>query len=149
MFVTPSTHNICEQLTQTLPLKSHRLPLPQIQMYGFNAELYRNMSEARLGSNGIVGLSILIQVSAFGEWEYLGFFICCYFLRDSWEFVCVFVCVAVYLLYVLFSFLGSHFPFLLVSLFIFVSLVFCVCLFVSSLSVSMSLSLSFCLGLFF
>lgn len=36
---------------------------PQIQMYGFNVDLYRNMSEARLGSNGIVGLSIMIQVS--------------------------------------------------------------------------------------
>ncbi|KAK8728470.1 hypothetical protein OTU49_008964, partial [Cherax quadricarinatus] len=33
----------------------------EIQLYGFNADLYRNMSEARLGSNGIVGLSIMIQ----------------------------------------------------------------------------------------
>ncbi|XP_042227277.1 carbonic anhydrase-related protein 10-like [Homarus americanus] len=38
-----------------------------IQLYGYNADLYRNMSEARLGSNGIVGLSIMIQVGENGN----------------------------------------------------------------------------------
>ncbi|KAL7641988.1 UNVERIFIED_CONTAM: hypothetical protein RMT77_007862 [Armadillidium vulgare] len=41
----------------------------EIQMYGFNAELYQNMSEARHGSNGIVGVSIMIQVSDDGNDE--------------------------------------------------------------------------------
>ena len=42
-------------------------------MYGYNAELYRNMSEARLGSNGIVGLSIMIQVSLFSNHNHFYF----------------------------------------------------------------------------
>lgn len=41
----------------------------EIQLYGFNAELYRNMSEARLGSNGIVGLAVMVQVGEEGNEE--------------------------------------------------------------------------------
>ncbi|XP_071522016.1 carbonic anhydrase-related protein 10 isoform X2 [Panulirus ornatus] len=41
----------------------------EIQMYGYNADLYRNMSEARLGSNGIVGLAIMVQVGEVGNDE--------------------------------------------------------------------------------
>ncbi|XP_076041413.1 carbonic anhydrase-related protein A [Oratosquilla oratoria] len=33
----------------------------EIQLYGYNSELYRNMSEASLGSNGIVAVSIMVQ----------------------------------------------------------------------------------------
>ncbi|XP_042888421.1 carbonic anhydrase-related protein 10-like [Penaeus japonicus] len=40
-----------------------------IQLYGFNADLYRNMTEARMGSNGIVGLSIMVQVGEEGNEE--------------------------------------------------------------------------------
>lgn len=35
----------------------------QIQLYGFNAELYHNMSEAQHKSQGIVGISLMVQVS--------------------------------------------------------------------------------------
>nr|XP_027232444.1 LOW QUALITY PROTEIN: carbonic anhydrase-related protein 10-like [Penaeus vannamei] len=41
----------------------------EIQLYGFNADLYRNMTEARMGSNGIVGLSIMVQVGEEGNEE--------------------------------------------------------------------------------
>lgn len=34
----------------------------QIQLYGFNAELYHNMSEAEDKSQGIVGISLMVQV---------------------------------------------------------------------------------------
>lgn len=34
----------------------------QIQLYGFNAELYHNMSEAEDKSQGIVGISVMVQV---------------------------------------------------------------------------------------
>lgn len=34
----------------------------QIQLYGFNAELYHNMSEAQHKSQGIVGISLMVQV---------------------------------------------------------------------------------------
>lgn len=35
---------------------------PQIQIYGFNKELYHNMSEAQHKSQGIVGLSLMVQI---------------------------------------------------------------------------------------
>ncbi|KAK7082344.1 hypothetical protein SK128_012773, partial [Halocaridina rubra] len=34
----------------------------ELQIYGFNAELYHNMSEARQGSHGIVALSVMVQI---------------------------------------------------------------------------------------
>lgn len=34
----------------------------QIQLYGFNKELYHNMSEAQHKSQGIVGISVMIQI---------------------------------------------------------------------------------------
>lgn len=34
----------------------------QIQIYGFNKELYHNMSEAQHKSQGIVGLSLMVQI---------------------------------------------------------------------------------------
>lgn len=36
--------------------------LPQIQIYGFNKELYHNMSEAQHKSQGIVALSLMVQI---------------------------------------------------------------------------------------
>lgn len=36
--------------------------LPQIQIYGFNKELYHNMSEAQHKSQGIVVLSLMVQI---------------------------------------------------------------------------------------
>lgn len=38
------------------------LPCSQIQLYGFNKELYHNMSEAQHKSQGIVGISLMIQI---------------------------------------------------------------------------------------
>lgn len=35
----------------------------QIQLYGFNKELYHNMSEAQHKSQGVVGISLMVQVS--------------------------------------------------------------------------------------
>ena len=37
---------------------SHR----QIQLYGYNAELYANSSEARHKSQGLVGIAVMVQV---------------------------------------------------------------------------------------
>lgn len=37
----------------------------QIQIYGFNAELYHNMSEAQHKSQGLVAISLMVQVSEF------------------------------------------------------------------------------------
>lgn len=34
----------------------------QIQLYGFNKELYQNMSEAQHKSQGIVGISLMVQI---------------------------------------------------------------------------------------
>lgn len=34
----------------------------QIQLYGFNKELYHNMSEAQHKSQGIVGISLMVQI---------------------------------------------------------------------------------------
>ncbi|GAB0099904.1 carbonic anhydrase-related protein 10 [Sergentomyia squamirostris] len=34
----------------------------EIQLYGFNKELYRNMSEAQHKSQGIVGISLMVQI---------------------------------------------------------------------------------------
>lgn len=34
----------------------------QIQLYGFNKELYHNMSEAQHKSQGIVGISVMVQI---------------------------------------------------------------------------------------
>lgn len=39
--------------------------LLQIQVYGFNAELYHNMSEAQHKSQGLVAISLMVQVSRF------------------------------------------------------------------------------------
>jgi hypothetical protein len=39
--------------------------LLQIQIYGFNAELYHNMSEAQHKSQGLVAISLMVQVSEF------------------------------------------------------------------------------------
>lgn len=36
--------------------------LVQIQLYGFNKELYHNMSEAQHKSQGIVGISLMVQI---------------------------------------------------------------------------------------
>lgn len=36
--------------------------LAQIQLYGFNKELYHNMSEAQHKSQGIVGISLMVQI---------------------------------------------------------------------------------------
>lgn len=35
----------------------------QIQIYGFNKELYHNMSEAQHKSQGIVGIALMVQVN--------------------------------------------------------------------------------------
>lgn len=35
---------------------------PQIQLYGYNSELYHNMSEAQQKAQGTVGISIMVQV---------------------------------------------------------------------------------------
>ncbi|KAG5310387.1 CAH10 protein, partial [Acromyrmex insinuator] len=37
----------------------------EIQVYGFNAELYHNMSEAQHKSQGLVAISLMVQVSEF------------------------------------------------------------------------------------
>ena len=37
--------------------------LLQIQVYGFNAELYHNMSEAQHKSQGLVAISLMVQVN--------------------------------------------------------------------------------------
>jgi hypothetical protein len=34
----------------------------QIQLYGFNKELYHNMSEAQHKAQGIVGISMMVQI---------------------------------------------------------------------------------------
>ncbi|TMW43575.1 hypothetical protein DOY81_011345, partial [Sarcophaga bullata] len=34
----------------------------KIQIYGFNKELYHNMSEAQHKSQGIIGLSLMVQI---------------------------------------------------------------------------------------
>ncbi len=34
----------------------------QIQLYGFNKELYHNMSEAQHKAQGIVGISLMVQI---------------------------------------------------------------------------------------
>lgn len=39
------------------------LSLFQIQVYGYNAELYHNMSEAQHKSQGLVAISLMVQVS--------------------------------------------------------------------------------------
>lgn len=36
--------------------------LKQIQLYGFNKELYHNMSEAQHKAQGIVGISLMVQI---------------------------------------------------------------------------------------
>lgn len=36
--------------------------ISQIQLYGFNKELYHNMSEAQHKSQGIVGISVMVQI---------------------------------------------------------------------------------------
>lgn len=38
------------------------LSVYQIQLYGFNKELYHNMSEAQHKSQGIVGISLMVQI---------------------------------------------------------------------------------------
>lgn len=38
------------------------LSTSQIQLYGFNAELYHNMSEAQHKAQGIVGISLMVQI---------------------------------------------------------------------------------------
>ncbi|KAJ9590620.1 hypothetical protein L9F63_016390, partial [Diploptera punctata] len=40
-----------------------------IQLYGFNAELYHNMSEAQHKSQGIVGISLMVQPYAMSVQE--------------------------------------------------------------------------------
>ncbi|PNF43045.1 hypothetical protein B7P43_G05565, partial [Cryptotermes secundus] len=43
--------------------KIHGYAFPgEIQLYGFNAELYHNMSEAQHKSQGIVGISLMVQI---------------------------------------------------------------------------------------
>lgn len=48
----------------------------QIQLYGFNKELYHNMSEAQHKSQGIVGISLMVQVNFFiiKNWKLKGLF---------------------------------------------------------------------------
>lgn len=42
----------------------------QLQLYGYNAELYRNMSEAQHRAQGVVGVALMVQVSVFvREWS--------------------------------------------------------------------------------
>lgn len=41
---------------------SNSAPELQIQLYGFNKELYQNMSEAQHKSQGIVGISLMVQI---------------------------------------------------------------------------------------
>ncbi|XP_018024982.1 carbonic anhydrase-related protein 10 [Hyalella azteca] len=42
----------------------------ELQLYGFNADLYPNMSEAQQNSNGIVGVSVMIQIGQSGNDEF-------------------------------------------------------------------------------
>lgn len=42
--------------------RSSRITYFQIQLYGFNKQLYHNMSEAQHKSQGIVGISLMVQV---------------------------------------------------------------------------------------
>ncbi|TDG39231.1 hypothetical protein AWZ03_014347, partial [Drosophila navojoa] len=46
----------------TYPTHTHTRTPIQIQIYGFNKELYHNMSEAQHKSQGIVGLSLMVQI---------------------------------------------------------------------------------------
>ncbi|XP_063228245.1 carbonic anhydrase-related protein 10 isoform X2 [Bacillus rossius redtenbacheri] len=52
--------------TENLQGSEHRIQgysFPaEIQLYGFNAELYHNMSEAQHKSQGIVGISLMVQI---------------------------------------------------------------------------------------
>ena len=44
-------------------LRSKHVLCVQMQLYGYNVDLYRNMSEAQHSSNGIVGVSVMMKVS--------------------------------------------------------------------------------------
>lgn len=59
----------------------------QIQLYGYNTDLYSNMSEAQMKSQGIVGVSLMVQVSSVKRFSSSVFFFRC------WRFVnnCLFV----------------------------------------------------------
>lgn len=52
-------------------LISEKSFLFQIQLYGYNTDLYSNMSEAQMKSQGIVGVSLMVQVSSENR-----FFVC-------------------------------------------------------------------------
>jgi len=42
----------------------------EIQLYAYNSDLYRNMADAQHGSNGIVGISVLLQMGDRGNDEF-------------------------------------------------------------------------------
>lgn len=56
---------LCWRHDSTGKVISLRFSLLQIQVYGFNAELYHNMSEAQHKSQGLVAISLMVQVSEF------------------------------------------------------------------------------------
>lgn len=56
---------LCWRRDSTGDVISLRFSLLQIQVYGFNAELYHNMSEAQHKSQGLVAISLMVQVSEF------------------------------------------------------------------------------------
>ncbi|XP_023707804.1 putative carbonic anhydrase-like protein 1 isoform X2 [Cryptotermes secundus] len=51
-----------EKLLYDPYLRPVHLDKHKIQLYGFNAELYHNMSEAQHKSQGIVGISLMVQI---------------------------------------------------------------------------------------
>lgn len=62
--ITRSTHSSIHQQTNML---TYLFTLfftfaSQIQLYGFNKELYHNMSEAQHKAQGIVGISLMVQI---------------------------------------------------------------------------------------
>lgn len=62
--ITRSTHSSVRQQTNML---TYLFTLfftfaSQIQLYGFNKELYHNMSEAQHKAQGIVGISLMVQI---------------------------------------------------------------------------------------
>ena len=54
--------NVSVSAHGTIRITSSSSLLPQIQLYGFNKELYSNMSEAQHKSQGIVGISLMVQI---------------------------------------------------------------------------------------
>jgi hypothetical protein len=59
------SHQVFSFIIWGMQASNSSLPLLflQLQLYGFNVELYSNLSDAQQKPNGVVGISIMIRVS--------------------------------------------------------------------------------------